>query len=285
MLKECIIELFECDNGEISLFYIKFLKAMNYFTQVFPLTLKFILCTMLLHIWSIGFGQSQKQYALHHSLDVTQNSLTDLSINLFSKLANTSTVACQETVEDIDMGGGYPNPIIENTYNAEISITATGIVSSGTHVNFKAGNMISLNPGFAVESFSEFSASIVDCEPIMEPCEFDVDAESSVSQFYNDSPVEISYNYMDNSTILNSVTIYCFERECFTSNNIGDVYSVTITPPEGVDMYSFTESFTVIEPGLYSCIIYTHEGCPEQDEFYEMFDFEIWYSQGIHPCE
>lgn len=86
-----------------------------------------------------------------------------------------------------------------------------------------------------------------------------------MTQLYDDSSVEVSLSFMVNSTILNSVTIYCFERVCFTNSNIGDLYS--ITPLEDIDIYSFAEEISVIEPGLYSCIIFTH-----------MLDFEI----GIH---
>ena len=54
--------------------------------------------------------------------------------------------------------------ISDGTYQAGQVIDSDGIIPAGTHVQFKAGDIIILQPGFQVESQSEFSGEIGDCE-------------------------------------------------------------------------------------------------------------------------
>jgi hypothetical protein len=55
------------------------------------------------------------------------------------------------------------NPIASNTYRANTSLIATGRVANGSTVNFRAGQNITLSPGFRVENGATFSARIQAC--------------------------------------------------------------------------------------------------------------------------
>jgi len=53
--------------------------------------------------------------------------------------------------------------ILDDTYQADISITSDGIVPAGGMVNYKAGDVILLDNGFTVEPQAGFSAEIEGC--------------------------------------------------------------------------------------------------------------------------
>jgi len=53
--------------------------------------------------------------------------------------------------------------IIDDTYQADISITSNGTVPNGGNVNYKAGDVIFLDNGFSVETQADFSAEIDGC--------------------------------------------------------------------------------------------------------------------------
>lgn len=60
------------------------------------------------------------------------------------------------------------NEISSDTYQATEAITSTGIVSSGNDVTLKAGESITLSPGFHAEAGAIFSAFIATCEPVIQ---------------------------------------------------------------------------------------------------------------------
>ena len=53
--------------------------------------------------------------------------------------------------------------ILNDIYQADISITSDGTVPNGGVVNYKAGDVILLDSGFTVETQAEFSAEISGC--------------------------------------------------------------------------------------------------------------------------
>jgi len=53
--------------------------------------------------------------------------------------------------------------ILDDSYQADISITSDGVVPNGGIVNYKAGDLILLDNGFTVETQADFSAVIDDC--------------------------------------------------------------------------------------------------------------------------
>ena len=57
----------------------------------------------------------------------------------------------------------YTNSIASGTYAASQSITATNTINSSQNVNFEAGNVICLDPGFEVIQNATFSAIIDGC--------------------------------------------------------------------------------------------------------------------------
>jgi hypothetical protein len=56
-------------------------------------------------------------------------------------------------------------PIVTGIYNAQLTITSSGLVKAGSNVHFIAGESILLNGGFEVEFGSEFLAMIAPCSP------------------------------------------------------------------------------------------------------------------------
>jgi len=60
------------------------------------------------------------------------------------------------------------NPIPSATYHASESVISQGSVAAGSNVTFKAGETITLNPGFHVVNQGDFLAIIEDC-----PASFD----------------------------------------------------------------------------------------------------------------
>lgn len=53
--------------------------------------------------------------------------------------------------------------ILDDTYQADVSITSDGSVPNGGSVNYQAGDLILLDNGFTVETQADFSAEISDC--------------------------------------------------------------------------------------------------------------------------
>lgn len=53
--------------------------------------------------------------------------------------------------------------ILDDTYQAEVSVTSDGTVPNGGSVDYKAGDVILLDNGFTVEAQANFSAEISDC--------------------------------------------------------------------------------------------------------------------------
>ena len=97
--------------------------------------------------------------------DVGANTVT---LTVTDNNGNVQTGTAVVTVEDPDKNCcvillNIPdNPIMDDTYRAE-DIISTGLVPVGGDVIFKAGNCITLNPGFEVELGALFEALIVAC--------------------------------------------------------------------------------------------------------------------------
>lgn len=83
----------------------------------------------------------------------------------------TDMNGCSTTLNDIEVGSSCPNTLIQTNNPNLISATeqvldyiiSNGIVPLGNKVNFKAGNRITLEQGFSVDSQAEFSAYIESC--------------------------------------------------------------------------------------------------------------------------
>lgn len=75
--------------------------------------------------------------------------------NLFYVFNSTSDCPCNLSIPDI--------PITSGLRQAKETINSTGKVASGTNVEFKAGNLITLDEGFSVEPQADFTGEIEDC--------------------------------------------------------------------------------------------------------------------------
>ncbi|MEM1326835.1 MAG: 3-coathanger stack domain-containing protein [Bacteroidota bacterium] len=82
------------------------------------------------------------------------------------------------------------NPVTAGTYRADNSLTSTGRVASGTNVNFRAGQTITLSPNFIVEDGATFTARIQACPENLpnrnvNPRSIRIQSKSTISIFPN----------------------------------------------------------------------------------------------------
>ncbi|MBK8501575.1 MAG: hypothetical protein IPL46_04850 [Saprospiraceae bacterium] len=70
----------------------------------------------------------------------------------------TGAILCPQS--DCDYSS---NPIQPNTYFASNQVSSSGIVQQNATIEFLAGNLIQLNPGFTVQSGGAFEAKINNC--------------------------------------------------------------------------------------------------------------------------
>lgn len=75
--------------------------------------------------------------------------------NLLYVFNSTSDCPCDLSIPDV--------PIADGTYQADQTIISTGQVAPGTNIEFKAGDIITLDEAFSVEPQADFSAEIEDC--------------------------------------------------------------------------------------------------------------------------
>ncbi len=76
---------------------------------------------------------------------------------------NNYSVCLPAVCESCPSSLSLSSVIVDDTYQADISITSDGTVPNGGVVNYKAGDVILLDSGFTVENQAEFSAEISEC--------------------------------------------------------------------------------------------------------------------------
>jgi len=100
----------------------------------------------------------------------TTEDLNALAPGLYS-VTISDINGCSTTLNDVEVGNSCPDTLVQ-TNNPNLLtgteqvldyIISNGIVLSGNEVNFKAGNTITLQQGFSVDSQAEFSAYIESC--------------------------------------------------------------------------------------------------------------------------
>lgn len=126
---------------------------------------------------------------------------TVFSSSVLLTVESCSNGECSATTMTVN-GTSEEGYITAGTYQAITSISSDGIVESGTTITFKAGSSITLEEGFHAESESEFSATIEDCETVLQTPST---MERSTTQTVQETPLatlEIAPNPLRNFTNL-----------------------------------------------------------------------------------
>jgi hypothetical protein len=123
-------------------------------------------------------------------------------------------------------GTGVNNHIASDTYWAANTLTSTGVVPNGNTVLFKAGQSITLNAGFQVESGAAFTALIENCPP------------SSLKR-----EAETALNFETHTTTLKPIDLKISPNP-FTSSAL---LSFDLTEPTTLSIHLFDQSGRLIK--------------------------------------
>lgn len=90
------------------------------------------------------------------------------------------------TYNNISVNG---NPIASDNYGSTKSLSSSGKINSGSTVNFRAGDMVRLQPGFRANEGSNFRAKVNECV-----------CSGTLSNVTQHNPYRISYDSTDQPT-------------------------------------------------------------------------------------